>query len=114
MLVNALQQESSIVFQNSIREGFALTVSEAMWKKTPVIGTMAGGIPLQIKNGKTGFIIRSEPEGVKQAIKLLEDSKLRAKIGSQAHEYVKQNFLITRQLHDYINAISSMYLKEKK
>ncbi len=114
LLVNALQQESSVVFQNSIREGFALTVSEAMWKKTPVIGTMAGGIPLQIKNGKTGFIIRNELEGVKQAIKLLEDSKLRAKIGSQAHEYVKQNFLITRQLQDYIDAISSMYLKEKK
>lgn len=114
LLVNALQQESSIVFQNSIREGFALTVSEAMWKKTPVIGTMAGGIPLQIKNGKTGFIIRNELEGAKQAIKLLEDSKLRAKIGSQAHEYVKQNFLITRQLQDYIVAISSTYLKEKK
>ena len=114
LLVNALQQESSVVFQNSIKEGFALTVSEAMWKKTPVIGTMAGGIPLQIKNGKTGFIIRNELEGVKQAIKLLENSNLRAKIGSQAHEYVKQNFLITRQLQDYIDVILSVQLKEKK
>ena len=114
LLVNALQQESSVVFQNSIKEGFALTVSEAMWKKTPVIGTMAGGIPLQIKNGKTGFIIRNELEGVKQAIKLLENRNLRAKIGSQAHEYVKQNFLITRQLQDYIDVILSMQLKAKK
>ena len=114
LLVNALQQESSVVFQNSIREGFALTVSEAMWKKTPVIGTMAGGIPLQIKNGKTGFIIRNELEGVKQAIKLLENNNLRAKIGSQAHEYVKQNFLITRQLQDYIDVFLSTQLKEKK
>ena len=114
LLVNALQQESRVVFQNSIREGFALTVSEAMWKKTPVIGTMAGGIPLQIKNGKTGFIMRNELEGVKQAIKLLKNKKLRSKMGLQAHEYVKQNFLITRQLQDYIDVFLSAQLKEKK
>jgi len=109
LLVNALQQESAIVFQNSIKEGFALTVSEAMWKKTPVIGTCVGGIPLQIINGKTGFLIRNRKEGIKKALQLLKDNKLRIKIGNAAHEHVKKNFLITRHLQDYINLFNKFY-----
>lgn len=109
LLVNALQQESSVVFQNSIREGFALTVSEALWKKTPVIGTPVGGIPLQIKDGKTGFLIRNRKEGVKRALQLLNDDKLRIRLGSVGHEHVKNNFLITRHLQDYINLFNKFY-----
>ena len=109
LLVNALQEESQVVFQNSIREGFALTVSESMWKRTPVIGTDVGGIPLQIKDGITGFIMRNREEGVKQAIKLLENDKLRTLIGAQAHEHVKNNFLITRQLQDYLDVFNAYY-----
>lgn len=103
LLVNALQTVSACIFQNSIKEGFALTVSEALWKGTPVIGTDVGGIPLQIKNGKTGFIMRNRKDGVKKTIALLENDKLRARIGKQGHEHVKKNFLITNHLHNYIN-----------
>lgn len=103
LLVNALQRASAFVFQNSIREGFALTVSEALWKKTPVLGTDVGGIPLQIQHNKTGFIIKDINDGAKRGLSLLKDPKLREKLGKAGHEHVKKNFLITRHLHDYIN-----------
>ncbi len=109
LLVNALQKESRFVFQNSLREGFALTVSEALWKKTPVIGTHAGGIPLQVKDGKTGYLIKSRQEGVKKGLKLLKDDKLRKKLGEQGHEHVRKNFLITRHLQDYIDLFNKFY-----
>jgi len=109
LLVNALQRESSIVFQNSVREGFALTVSEALWKKTPVLATPVGGIPLQVKDGRTGFLMRSRDEGVKKALRLLQDDKLRGRIGNNGHEHVKKNFLITRHLQDYIDLFNMFY-----
>ncbi len=103
LLVNVLQRESQLVFQNSIKEGFALTVSEALWKKTPVLGTRVGGIPLQILDGKTGFILKDYDDGAKKAIKIIEDKDLRLRLGNQGHMHVKKNFLITRHLQDYIN-----------
>jgi trehalose synthase len=109
MLVNALQQESSLVFQNSIKEGFALTVSEALWKRTPVIGTSAGGIPLQVINGRTGYIIKSKKEGVEKALKLLRNDSLRKRLGKNGHDHVKRNFLITRHLEDYVNMFNRVY-----
>ncbi len=109
LLVNVLQQQSAFVFQNSVKEGFALTVSESLWKKTPVIGTPVGGIPLQIKNGKTGFLIRNRQEGIKQGLKLLRDPNLRQKLGQQGHDHVKRNFLSTRHLLDYINLFNKFY-----
>ena len=102
LLVNALQSQSACVFQNSIKEGFGLTVSESLWKGTPVLGTAVGGIPLQIKDGKTGFIIKNENDGAKKALQILQDEKLRQRLGKQGHEHVKKNFLITRHLNDYI------------
>jgi trehalose synthase len=109
MDVNALQTFSTFMFQNSIREGFALTVSEALWKKTPVIGTPVGGIPLQIKDGKTGFLIKDQKEGVKRAVSILENDDLRKKLGEQGREHVRKNFLITRHLQDYINLFNKFY-----
>ena len=103
LLVNALQQESALVFQKSKREGFALTVSEAMWKKTPVIGTNVGGIPLQVVDGKTGYIINNIKDGAEKAVRLLDDKKLRGRMGKHARNHVKKNFLVTRQLQDYID-----------
>lgn len=102
LLVNALQKMSHVVFQNSIKEGFALTVSEALWKNTPVIAKGVGGIPLQVKNNKTGFIMKNEKEGVKRAVQLLESARLRQKLGRQGHEHVRENFLITTHLMNYI------------
>ena len=106
---NALQQESSIVFQNSIKEGFALTVSEALWKRTPVLGTNVGGIPLQVVNGKTGYIMKTKKEGVEKAIKLLRNDGLRKRLGRAGHEHVKKNFLVTRHLEDYVDMFNKMY-----
>ncbi len=113
LLVNAVQQESSFVFQDSIKEGFALTVSEALWKKRPVLGTGVGGIPLQIKDGKTGFIIKNQRDGIKKALRLLRDEKLRLRLGNAGHKHVKKNFLITRHLQDYINLFNKFYPQPK-
>ena len=109
-LVNAVQRKAAVVFQNSTREGFALTVSEALWKGTPVIATNIGGIPLQVIDGQTGFLISSEEEGVKRCIQLMQDKDIRDRIGSQGKEHVRKNFLITRHLQDYIN-LANHYIK---
>ncbi len=109
LLVNALQQESSFVFQNSIREGFALTVSETLWKKTPVLGNSVGGIPKQIIDGKTGFIMKNQKDGVKKALRLMRDDNLRRDLGNNGHEHVRKNFLITRHLNDYLNLFNLLY-----
>ncbi|MBN2458735.1 glycosyltransferase [Candidatus Woesearchaeota archaeon] len=109
LLVNALQQESALVFQNSIREGFALTVSESLWKRTPVLGTNVGGIPLQIRDGVNGFVMKNEADGAKKALRILQDPDLRARMGNAGHEHVKKNFLITRHLQDYIDLFNGLY-----
>ena len=115
--VNAIQVASDIILQKSIREGFGLTVSEAMWKGKAVIGGNAGGIKSQIKNGENGFIVDSIQETTEQIVKLIKNPKLREKIGKQAHLTVKNNFLMPRLLRDYLklfkelNSNSSTQLK---
>jgi len=109
LLVNILQRESAFVFQNSLKEGFGLTVAEALWKGTPVLGTIAGGIPLQVINGKTGYIIKNKKDGVNKALNILRDKSLRNKLGKAGHEHVKNKFLITRHLQDYINLLNKIY-----
>ncbi len=110
LLVNALQKESSVILQNSKREGFGLVVTEALWKETPVIARNVGGIPLQVLDNKTGFLVGSEKEAAKRCIQLMEDHKLRERLGKNAKEHVRKNFLITRHMQDYINLFSH-YLK---
>jgi len=105
LLVNALQRASHVVIQNSKREGFGLTVSEALWKETPVVGTRTGGIPLQVIHNKTGALAGSEREAVDWCVKLIKDDKLRIKIGIAGKEHVRKNFLITRHLFDYMKII---------
>ncbi len=102
ILVNTLQRVSSVIIQKSLREGFALTVSEALWKGTPVVGGNVGGIPLQIKNGKNGFLINSIEDCAKKVIYLLKNKRKAAEMGKFGKEYVRKNFLITRHLLDYI------------
>jgi trehalose synthase len=98
--INALVRGSSIVIQKSIKEGFGLTVAEALWKKKPVIGGAVGGIKLQVIDGVTGFLVHS-PEGCANRIgQLLRDRKLRERLGENGYQHVKQNFLITRQVRD--------------
>lgn len=105
LTVNALQSASAVVLQKSIREGFAITVSEALWKGTPVIGGNVGGIPNQIIDGKSGYLINSVRECADRAVELLKNEKLRKRMGKFGREYVKNNFLVTRHLLDYIRLL---------
>jgi len=111
ILVNALQRVSAVVLQKSIREGFGLTVSEAEWKGTPVVASRVGGIPEQVIDGKTGFLV--DPQDIKgcadKVAILIQDKKLAAKMGKSAKEFVKQKFLITRHLDDYLNLLIDVF-----
>jgi trehalose synthase len=109
ILVNALQRMSHVIIQNSRREGFGLTVTEALYKGTPVVAMNRGGIPLQVMNGRTGFLISNSREGAKRCIQLIKDDNLRKRLGRAGKEHVIKNFLITRQLLDYVR-ISNQYI----
>jgi len=100
--INALQRGADIVLQKSIREGFGLTVSEAMWKSKPVIGGDTGGIRLQVINHYTGFLVRS-PEGAALRIRyLLHRREKIEEIGNRARRFVHENFLLTRHVKEYL------------
>jgi trehalose synthase len=106
--VNALQRASDIVLQKSVREGFGLTVTEAMWKSRPVIGGDVGGIRLQVKNHHTGFLVNS-PEGAALRIRyLLHQPERIDEMGAKAKEFVRENFLITRHLREYLTMMLSL------
>lgn len=101
--INALQRAATVVIQKSIREGFGLTVSEAMWKGKAVIGGATGGIPLQIVHGVTGFLVHSVEGAAFRIRQCLNDPEMTRKIGEMAKEFVRMNFLITRQIRDYLS-----------
>jgi len=100
--VAAFQKASRVVLQKSLREGFGMTVSEAMWKGRPVIGGYAGGIPLQVVDGETGFLVESVEECAEKMLYLLKNPEEAQRMGEAAREHVRRNFLITRQLGDYL------------
>ena len=106
-LVNALQRQAAVVMQKSIREGFGLTVAEAMWKGTPVIGGNVGGIRYQIKDGVNGFLVSSIEEAGERIVQLLKDKELREQLGQEARETVRQQFLLTRYLEQYLDLFNS-------
>jgi len=108
--INSFQRFATVVFQKSIREGFGLVVTEAMWKKKPVIGGNVGGIKRQILNGITGFLVNSLEGAAYRARQILADRELREKMGFYARERVKHRFLITRHLKDYLTLIRSLNL----
>ncbi len=97
-LVNALQRRAAVVLQKSIREGFGLTVTEAMWKGNPVIGGNVGGIRHQIEHGVNGFLVSSVEEAAARIVQLIKDEELRRQMGKRAGETVKNRFLLTRLL----------------
>jgi trehalose synthase len=100
--INALQRAATIILQKSIKEGFGLTVTEALWKGKPVVASAVGGIQLQVKNNFTGLLCHSV-DGAAYAIKrLLSNPKYATWLGKNAREHVRQNFLITRHLKDYL------------
>lgn len=100
--INALQRAATVVLQKSLREGFGLTVTEAMWKARPVIGGAVGGIPLQITHGVTGFLVHSVEGCAFRIRQILNDPPMARSMGERAREYVRTNFLITRQIRDYL------------
>jgi trehalose synthase len=100
--INALVRGSTVVFQKSIKEGFGLTVSEALWKRKPVIGGAVGGIKLQVINGVTGFLVHSPEGAATRLAQLLGDRALRERLGQNGYQHVKQNFLLTRHVKDYL------------
>ena len=108
--INALQRVSSVIVQKSLREGFGLTVSEAMWKGTPVVAGAVGGIPLQIIDGETGFLV--DPTDLDQTADrvaaLITDRALADDIASRGVEHVRENFLITRLLGHYLSLLHEL------
>ncbi|MFA5401972.1 MAG: glycosyltransferase [Candidatus Omnitrophota bacterium] len=110
--INALQRASDIIIQKSIREGFGLTVAEALWKAKPVVASNVGGIPLQIKHKYSGLLCHSVG-GASFAMKqLLNSPEYAKKLGENGREHIKNNFLITRHLRDYMLLFLSLYHPE--
>jgi trehalose synthase len=107
-LVNALQTRAAVVLQKSLREGFGLTVAEAMWKGTPVIGGNVGGIRYQIEDGVNGFLVSSVDETAKRIVELINDKDLRDEMGRKARETVRKNFLLTRYLEQYLDLFGEL------
>jgi len=106
--INALQRLSDIVLQKSTKEGFGLTVTEALWKSKPVIGGDTGGIRLQVINFYTGFLVNT-PEGAALRIRYLMNQKQKIQeMGIKSKEFVRENFLLTRQLREYLTLMVSL------
>jgi trehalose synthase len=101
--INALQRAATVVVQKSLKEGFGLTVSEAMWKGKPVIGGAVGGIPLQIVHGATGFLVYSIEGTAFRIRQFLNNPQMSMRMGEKGREHVRQHFLITRQIRDYLS-----------
>jgi trehalose synthase len=101
--INGLQRAATVILQKSVREGFGLTVSEAMWKGKPVIGGAVGGIPLQILHGINGFLVHSVEGAAFRIRQFLSNPEMVVRMGEKAKEYVRKNFLITRQTRDYLS-----------
>ncbi len=111
--INALQRVAAVVLQKSIKEGFGLTVSEAMWKEKPVIGSAVGGIPLQIVHSVTGFLVHSNEGAAFRTRQFLNNPDMAKRMGQMGKEYVKNNFLITRQIRDYLSIWYAIEFKGK-
>jgi trehalose synthase len=106
--VGAFQAVSDVVVQKSTREGFGLVVTEALWKGKPVVGGNAGGIPLQVMDGQTGFLVDSVEECGEKALYLLQHPQEAARMGEAAREHVRCNFLSTRHLADYLRLFAEL------
>src|SRR5437660_4331319 len=107
-LVNALQTRAAVVLQKSLREGFGLTVAEAMWKGTPVIGGNVGGIRYQIEDGVNGFLVSSIEQAATRIVQLLKDKKLRDQMGERARETVREKFLLPRYVDQYLDLFAEV------
>jgi len=103
--VNAFQSLAAVVIQKSTREGFGLTVSEALWKGRPFVGGDVGGIPLQVQDGSSGYLVSSVEQCAARALEILDDPELGRSLGRHGKEYVRTHFLMPRYLRDYLKII---------
>jgi len=106
--VNAFQRISDIILQKSIKEGFGMTVTEALWKETPVIGGNVGGIKLQIQNGVNGYLVNSVEEAAEKILFLLKNPKIAEEMGKNGHKKVKNEFLLTKHVENYLDLFSAL------
>jgi trehalose synthase len=104
--VNAFQSQADVMVQKSTREGFGLTVSEALWKARPFIGGDVGGIPLQVQDGETGYLVSSPDECADRAIRILKEPDLGKRLGRAGKEHVRKRFLTPRLLRDWLRIFS--------
>lgn len=107
-LVNALQRRAHVVLQKSLREGFGLTVSEAMWKGAAVIGGDATGIRAQIENGANGFVVSSVEEAAARIVELVRNEGLRRRLGEAGRKTVSDRFLLVRMLENYLDLFAEL------
>lgn len=112
--VNALQRGATIVLQKSTREGFGLVVAEALWKKKPVIGGDVGGIPLQIIEGVTGYLVHSVEGTAYRIRQLLEDPERVKRMGEAGREHIRRNFIITKNIKNYLGIWTALEKKNEK
>ncbi|HEV7495955.1 glycosyltransferase [Baekduia sp.] len=106
--VNAFQSQADVVIQKSIREGFGLTVSEALWKARPFIGGDVGGIPLQVENGISGYLVKSPEQCAARCLDILQDPALGKALGRRGKAHVRKHFLTPRYLRDYLEIFSEL------
>ena len=106
--VNAFQRASQVILQMSTREGFGLSVTEGLWKGIPVVGRGVGGIPLQVINGSNGFLINSIEEAAEKTVYLLNHREEANQMGAKGKQYVKDNFLIVKDLKDYLRIFAEI------
>jgi len=110
ILVNVLQRASSVIIQKSIKEGFGLTVTEALWKERPVVASNIGGITLQIKDGETGFLLKPDDTDnfAKKVIEIIKDKELAIELGRNGKEHIRKNFLITRLIMQHLDLLNEV------
>ena len=106
--VNAFQSQSDVCLQKSIREGFGLTVTEALWKGRPTIGGNVGGIPLQISDGETGFLVDSSEQCAQRCLEILADPELGKRLGRAGKEHARKEFLSPRLLRDWVELLAEL------
>jgi trehalose synthase len=106
--VNAFQSQSDVCMQKSIREGFGLTVTEALWKGRPTIGGNVGGIPLQIADGESGFLVDSPDQCAQRCLEILEDPELGKRLGRAGKEHARKEFLSPRLLRDWVELLAEL------
>lgn len=106
--VNAFQRHATVILQKSVREGFGLTVTEGLWKERPVVANNVGGIPLQIADGVTGYLVADTDQCIERVLTLLRNPELALRLGRNGHEVVRHSFLSTANLHNYLRLFNDL------